>query len=240
MSKILIINKYNKVEEKDVDLDKFCLKDFLYDILRGTFITLNKNINGVECILFYSDKNTYENLLLDNSMEGNKVVIAKSDLLNGYIDIMGNYVCYYGFSSEEILKIKKHIIMKKNRFVHINNEKKEKYIIYIDSYSKIKEVLINNYNETIKELVNNILGDKPFTFPFKINNLECSIWFNNKEDRINKSALKILDIGYIRGEFILTKYCKDYDYIVGEGCYTLDDGFNNDEKDLVLNYIKNN
>lgn len=241
MSKILVINKYNKIEEKDFDLGRFCLKDFLYDTLRGEFITLNKNINSVECIFFYNSKNTYEDLFLDNSMEENKVVIVKSDLLNGYIDVMGNYVCYYGFSAIEVLEIKKHIVMEKNKFLHINNKMEEKCIIYIDSYSKIKEILINKYNETIKELINNILGDKPFTFSFKINNLECSIWFNNnKEDRINKSALNILDIGYIKGDFILTKYCKSYEYIVGEGCYTLDDGFNSGEKDLVLNYIKNN
>lgn len=178
--------------------------------------------------------------MLDNSIESNKIVIVKSDLLNGYIDIMGNYVCYYGFSNDEVLVIKKHIIMEKNKFLHINNDIEEKYLIFIDSYSKIKEICLNNYTETIKELVMDILGDMPFTLPFKINNLECSIWFNNNDERrINKAALNILDIGYIRGDFILTKYCKDYDYIVGKGCYTLDDGFNNIEKELVLNYIKN-
>ena len=169
------------------------------------------------------------------------MVIVKSDLLKGYIDIEGNYVCYYGFSNDEIFALKKHIIIEKNKFLNIDNKNEigGKYLIYVDSYSKIKELFINKHTDTIKELVNNILGNNPYTIPFKINNLECSIWFNsNKKGKINEAALNILDVGYIRGEFILTKYCRDYNYIIGKGCYTLDDGFNNVEKNLVLNYIK--
>lgn len=239
MSKILIINNYKKIEEKDIDLDRCCLRDFLYGILAGEFIALNKNIDGVQCICFCNSENNYDDIFLDHSTESSKVVIVKSDLLNGYIDTLGNYVCYYGFSNDEVLIIKKYIIMERNKFLNRNKNTEKKYVIYVDSYSKIKELFINNYSDTIKELVNNVLGDNLFTIPIKLGNLQCSIWFNgNKEEKINKSALNILDIGCIRGDFILTKYCRDYNYIVGKGCYTLDDGFNNDERELALSYLK--